>query len=696
MSTIHRSRPAGVEAAAPAVFRADIQGLRAIAVGLVVIYHLWPQRLTGGFIGVDVFFVISGFLITSHLLRHPPRKTSDFIAFWARRIRRLLPASLLVLVVTLLATRLVAPETLWSNVGKQVIAAALYAENWALGITNVDYLAADNAPTPVQHYWSLSVEEQFYVFWPLAIAFLWWLGLRWKKNSFMLLGLGIAAIILTSLTYSIYSTITNPGWAYFATTARVWELAIGGATALLVMRYPNVFGLRARIFMAWAGIFGILAAAILFDEATPFPGILAMIPVISTAAVIAAASTHKLSAHLLLSPKPMQFLGGISFSVYLWHWPIIILMPYVSGTLGWLDKTAALLLTLLLATLTKTFVEDRFRLGGTKSGSLPAFKFAAIGMAIVVAAGSAIVVESAVQTRVAQDRATAALSSNDVCFGAAAVVHGIEKCPTAQISSLIPQPAAAATDKSDAYADGCWSSQPYTDKPICTYGSGKKRVALVGNSHAGQWLPALQEIADTQDWTIDTYLIDRCNPTTTMLQFDATIKAENCLAYGKWVLEKTSAPNTYDMIVTSERQSLPVVGASWKQTESLAKAAYVDYLTEWEIAGLNVAVIKDPPYPGNSVPSIPDCIATNPDKLDRCSGTPEEWRWMDPLTDAAIELGSPTVKVVDLDEFFCIDGQCLPAIGSVITYFDGSHVTATYARSIAPFLERKLELIDWG
>lgn len=152
MSTIHRSRPAGVEAAAPAVFRADIQGLRAIAVGLVVIYHLWPKRLTGGFIGVDVFFVISGFLITSHLLRHPPRKAPDFIAFWARRIRRLLPASLLVLVVTLLGTRLVAPETLWSNVGKQVIAAALYAENWALGITNVDYLAADNAPTPVQHY----------------------------------------------------------------------------------------------------------------------------------------------------------------------------------------------------------------------------------------------------------------------------------------------------------------------------------------------------------------------------------------------------------------------------------------------------------------------------------------------------------------------------------------------------------------
>lgn len=694
LSIIQRSRPASVEKA-PKKFRTDIQGLRAIAVGLVVVYHLWPNSVTGGFIGVDVFLVISGFLITSHILRKPPQRPRDFGEFWARRIRRLLPASLLVLFVTLVATRLLAAETVWANVAKQVIASALYVQNWALAVTNVDYLAADSAPTPVQHYWSLSVEEQFYVFWPLAIALLWWLANRWRKSPNTVLGWGMTAIILASLAYSIHTTSTNPGWAYFATTARVWELAIGGITALFVYRFPRTIPTQLGLVMAWSGLLGIFAAAVLFDGATPFPGVAALLPVLATAFVLAAASTHKSSPNSFLSLRPMQFLGGISFSVYLWHWPLIVLLPYLSGSLGWLDKSFALLLTVALSTLTKTFVEDKFRLGDSVSGPAPAYKFAALGMAIVVAAGSLLLLQTTIQTKNAQERATAAVTSGDPCFGAAAIQQGLNNCPEPKIESLIPQPAAAASDKSDAYADGCWSSQPYEEKPICTYGSGKTRVALVGNSHAGQWLPTLQAIADDHDWTIDTYLIDRCNPTTVMLEFDAALKSENCLAYGQWTMDKTTAEGTYDLVITSARQSLPVAGASWKETESLAKSAYVDYLQSWDEAGLNVVVIKDPPYPGNSVKSVPDCIATNRENIDRCSGTPKEWYWMDPLTEAAASMESPSVQVVDLDKYFCHDERCLPVIGSVITYFDGSHVTATYARSLAPFLSAEIEDLEW-
>ncbi|KAM9863142.1 acyltransferase family protein [Leucobacter sp. BZR 635] len=670
--------------------------MRTIAVGLVVIYHVWPNSITGGFVGVDVFLVISGFLITSHLLKKPPRSFKDFTDFWARRIRRLLPASLLVLLVTVIATRLLAAETAWANLGKQVVASALYVQNWALAIANVDYLAAENAPTPVQHYWSLSVEEQFYLFWPLAIAFLIWLATRIRKSSDTALLVGMVAIIVASLTYSVYSTYTNPGWAYFATTARIWELAIGGLTALLVSRPWFRIGAVPGIVMAWAGVVGILITAVTFDGSTPFPGYSALLPVVSTALIILAASTHRYSPNIFLSLRPMQFLGGISFSVYLWHWPLLVLLPYVSGELGWVDNVFIVVATILLASLTKTFVEDRFRFGGASSDTRAAYRFAAFGMAIVVLAGSALVFESHTKTRIAQEQASNALASGDPCFGAAAMATGLEKCGPPDVDSLQLPPTAAATDKSDAYADNCWSSQPYTEKPVCNYGSGEKRVALVGNSHAGHWLPALQGVADAQGWTIDTYLIDRCNPTTVKLEFDAKVKADNCLAYGEWVLEKTTASGEYDMVITSERQSLPVAGATWEETEDLATEAYKSYLQQWADAGVKVVVIKDPPTPGGTVDSIPDCIATHPDELNMCSATKEEWHWMDPLMDAAVEMQSPLVKTVNFDDYFCDPtGQCLPIVGSVITYFDASHITATYARTISPFLNEQLNALQW-
>lgn len=693
MSTSQRAQELKPGTPVASKFRSDIQGLRAIAVALVVIYHLWPESVTGGFIGVDVFLVISGFLITSHLLRDPPRSVRDFTAFWARRIRRLLPASFLVLIVTLAATRFVAAETVWVNAGKQVIASALYVQNWVLGFMNVDYLAADNAPTPVQHYWSLSVEEQFYLLWPIVIALLFGLALRRNKSPYLILGWGMATIILASFSYSIYSTSTNPGWAYFATTTRIWELALGGATALYVSRRKHPIPTGIGIATAWVGVLGVFIAAVTFDGSTPFPGFAAALPVLATALVIAAASSHQYSPNTLLCFRPMQFLGDISFSVYLWHWPIIVLMPFVSGSLGWIDKSMALVVTVSLAALTKRFVEDRFRLGGASAGTRPAYKFAAAGMIAIVMAGSLLLFESKIRTQIGQDRANAAFTKGDPCFGAAALEHGLGKCPEPEIGTLIPQPAAAVEDKSEAYQDECWSNQPYVDRPICTYGSGTKRIALVGNSHAGQWLPALQAIAESQDWTIDTYLIDRCNPTTVKLEFDAEVKAENCLDYGRWAMKKTTVPGNYDMVVTSARQSLPVADATWKQTESLATDAYVDYLQLWTDAGIDVVVIKDPPYPGNTVSSIPECIAKNPNDLARCSGSLTDWYWMDPLSDAANRMKSPTVNIVDLDKYFCIERRCLPVIGSVITYFDGSHVTATYARTLAPYLAHELKHI---
>ncbi len=206
--------------------RADIQGLRALAVTLVLVYHLFPRSFTGGFVGVDVFFAISGFLITSHLLAHPPSTGSDLLTFWGRRIRRLLPASFLVLGTTLVGSWLVAPETQWANTAKQASAAALYVLNWVLARDSVDYLAAENAASPVQHFWSLSVEEQFYLGWPVLLLVIGLLvvALRGRVRPGILYAVGLGAVVGASLVWSVLATASQPASAYFVTTTRIWEL----------------------------------------------------------------------------------------------------------------------------------------------------------------------------------------------------------------------------------------------------------------------------------------------------------------------------------------------------------------------------------------------------------------------------------------------------------------------------------------
>ncbi len=214
--------------------RTDIQGLRAAAVLLVVVYHLHAAALPGGFVGVDVFFVISGFLITSHLVSRPPASAGALAAFWGRRVRRLLPASLVVLAATLVAVRLFSPETAWQATASDARAAALYVVNWALAGQAVDYLAADNAPTAVQHFWSLSVEEQFYFGWPLLVAGVALLARRRGTSTRTALAVAFGVVTAASFAWSVHLTQTNPAAAYFVTPTRVWELGAGGLLAVLV------------------------------------------------------------------------------------------------------------------------------------------------------------------------------------------------------------------------------------------------------------------------------------------------------------------------------------------------------------------------------------------------------------------------------------------------------------------------------
>ena len=669
-------------------FRADIQGLRALAVGIVLLYHLWPNRFVGGFIGVDVFFVISGFLITSHLIKSPPKNWRDVTDFWARRIRRLLPASLLVLFVVGVATYLVAPQSIWVDTGRQIFSAALYVVNWDFASSSIDYLAADNAQSPIQHFWSLSVEEQFYFVWPMLIGLAFLVGKKVGRPK-QIVGFTVFAVFVASLTFSVWYTIVQPAMAYFITPTRMWEMATGGLVAVFVI-YIRPERLPLSSLIGWVGLAGIVAGTFLIRADMPFPGYIAMLPVVSTALVILADSRGRFSVLPLLSLRPVQFLGDISYSVYLWHWPLIVLVPYLSeklGTtenLGRLDKAVIILFSIVVAWASTTWVENRFRKTSVLSTPKRTFGFAIVAMALVSALGLSQMWVSDRIVEQNKDNLEIAMSDPDSCLGAAALLPSAKNNPKCDdTESLQMEPAAAKNDKSKAYADGCWASEPYTDRPECTYGDGEKQVALVGNSHAGHWLPTLERLAEKNDWTITTFLASNCSISILPQDLGTPEGVKGCQDYSDWVVDRTTSGG-FDAVITSERQSTPLDGKSWEETEKEAPEGHRDILQSWVDAKLDVVVVRDTPYPGGDDIQVPDCVAKHEDELEECSGTPESWHWMDPLAASAKKIDSKHMSIIYPEDWFCPDGRCEPVIGGVITYFDTAHITATYAKTLAP------------
>jgi peptidoglycan/LPS O-acetylase OafA/YrhL len=683
------------QARQPADLRPDIQGLRAVAVSMVVAFHLAPRALTGGYTGVDVFFVISGFLITSHLFNHPPTTARDLGTFWARRIRRLLPASLLVLASTLVAARFVAPETQWEPTARQAAGAALYGVNWLLASDAVDYLAAENAPTAVQHFWSLSVEEQFYAGWPLLIGGLVLLAGLLRRRRASVVAIGLGAVVTLSFIYSVVHTHTSPSSAYFVTPTRIWELGAGGVLALVVA--PGVLGERRRLAqplagpVAWFGLVLIALTGLTYSSATPFPGYTALLPVLGTVLVIAANAPPSgvSSPARLLAARPVQWLGGVSYSVYLWHWPLVVLVPYATGRpIGLLSGSFVLLATLGLAGVTKRHVEDRFRFPAPGTRLRRPYVFAAAGMACVVAAAALQIIAVRHSEVAAQTKLAHALSSNDPCFGAAALDAG-KSCPAVAFDDVLPTPAQAAKDKSAAYAEiggrNCWAFSPNFPTIRCGFGprTGTANIALLGNSHAGQWLPALQPLARKHHWHIDTFLASQCAAAAVDQSLDTQAHTQSCRAWGTRTVDRIIARHP-DLVVFSNRISVSAVGHDLAGSQAPYRSGYAAVLERFATAGIPVLVLRDTPAPGTS---IPDCIASHEGDLTSCDGTREAWLPAEPAIAAVADTGSPLVRILDLTDRICGKTVCSAVVGGVITYFDGSHLTATYAHTLAPYLD---------
>lgn len=663
--------------------RDDIQGLRAVAVVLVVAYHLWPEAVPGGFVGVDVFFVISGFLITRNLVASPPRGRGDVIAFWGRRVRRLLPAAFLVLGTTLFLSRYLAPETDWIRTAHEAIASAFYVENWLLVQQATDYLSPDVSPTPVQHYWSLGVEEQFYLVWPLLLlgsawcANIWWRGRRMHPRTTA--RIAISLVLVLSFAYSLHATAADPSAAYFMTTTRIWELAAGG---LLATWIPPVAMPLTRALGAWIGIAMIGASALLLDSSMAWPGTGAVLPVLGAAGFIWSASGSRLSPGIVLGTQKAQWVGDASYSIYLWHWPLLVLAPLAVGRdLLQVDRIVVVALTLALAWFTLELVENRWRIPNPALPQKRTFQMAGVGAAGVMVIAAAQIV--GVQWTDRNVEASAGDLEVTQCYGAAAMEAGPETCPPSETAEVVPSPTRAMDDKAAAFTDGCLVTQQEAPR-TCTVGSGSTRVALVGNSHAAHWLPALSEIARTQDLTITTYLVSGCNTIDVTVQLRTAEDTAGCVRWSDAVMRGTVAAD-YDLIITSQLTAYPVQGLSAADSYAPWVRGYRSSLSSWTSSGTPVLVLRDTPYPKWTIPQVPACVLEHATDVSACEGAREDWLPPDPLADAAGSVAG--VQVADLSGYFCTETVCPGVIGGVLAYFDGSHLTTTFMRTMTPFLE---------
>ncbi|PQZ96759.1 hypothetical protein CQ017_16405 [Arthrobacter sp. MYb224] len=682
----------------PAVFRGDIQGLRAIAVGIVVLYHFWPTALPGGFVGVDVFFVISGFLITTHLIKRPPQNIKDVAQFWMRRVKRLLPASFLVILSALLGVWLLAPITLWQDWGFQAIAATFYFQNWYLATSKVDYLAEADSPSPFQHFWSLSGEEQFYLVWPILIGALIMAAVRfgWNRRNVALAGVGL--IFALSLGYSMYATATDAGTAYFSTFTRAWEFAAGALVAALGKRAYAAKNNVLSMLATWVGLAAIVFSALSFDGEMPFPGYIALLPVLGTALLLLAHSTHKWSPNKLLANRFMGFFGDNSYAIYLWHWPILILAPYVVADFGIAAQLGALALTLVLSVLTQKLVEVRFRKFIEVSKHFSAPRFLLAGSAtLALAAGAFYSMSGAIMEESKDISASVKRVSAQVgvdCFASNGLTDDCvaKKGIPDRYQQLAPAPIMAKEDKPDIYKDDCFAGQGdnYAERPVCSFGEGKIKIALVGNSHAGQWVPAVKSIAEKRGWALDTYLISRCAVMGEPQDYDEQASIDGCTEYAGWVTGEIEKED-YDLVISSSRQSLPVLGQDLAGSAEPAKKAFEKTLREWEGTGAQVAVIRDTPFPGSTVDNLPDCVAENEQRLGECSGAAEEWIPMDPQVDAVNSLDDPNIVALSMNDKFCRDETCHGVIGGVIAFWDHSHLSQTMAAHLATPLDARLK-----
>ena len=701
---------------APKEFRSDIEGLRAVAVLAVVLFHADVPGVGGGFVGVDVFFVISGFLITGLLWREVSTTgTVGLRHFYGARARRLLPASATVGIAIMVGAAVLLPVLQARSVIRDGIASALYVSNYWFALQGVDYLAASGPPSPFQHYWSLGVEEQFYLVWPPLIIATAWLIRRMRRRtkaealsskSPYLVVLALVAVV--SFVISLTITDVAPPVAFFSLPTRAWELAIGGLVALTAGRWRRLPPLPSGI-TGWVGLGLILLACNHLSPTTPYPGSAALLPVLGAALVIGAGcATPSQGCGRLLAMSPMRSIGRMSYSWYLWHWPLLgvalwSLAPVLGHTL--LLGLAAVLISGGLAALTLRFIENPLRFAAPlRRSALRSLALGGGATAVAVAVGVTLL-QVWVPTPVGRGPAAAPLTitiapvpagSTMEAYGAAVrqgftLVHAAVAASAelqAVPSNLNPPLADAMPQITLGASDDCFRGFFQVRQPECASGdtASTTTVAVVGDSNASMWSPAYQQIAAQQHWRLETMTKAAC-PLLDLPIINPALGREytECTQWRGQILARLHAEHPRLIVLSVMRRYGARYG--WRSGFTSYDPAWIDSLNrqvqQLRDTGASVLVLGPIPDPHTSVP---DCLTRHLYDATVCS-QPRSTA----VNDAGIAAESTATRTggghyADLTELFCISDRCPVIVGNTLVYRDENHVTDEYSRLLAPII----------
>jgi peptidoglycan/LPS O-acetylase OafA/YrhL len=680
-------------------FQADIEGLRGVAILAVVLYHC--GLLHGGFVGVDVFFVLSGFLIT-RLLWHEMRATGrvSFASFYARRARRLLPASILVIVATvIMSVHWLAPLAARS-VLHDARAASLYVANYRFAAQRTNYLAT-SAPSPLQHYWSLAVEEQFYAVWPLLMLGAFRLAHRSRQRNGPAVAKLLAVVGFVSFLWCWRLTSTSQPWAFFSLPTRAWELVVGALVGLGARRLRRLRP-SVAVWLGWLGLTAVGWSVVRFSSATAFPGVAALLPVVGTATVLVAGCAHPARGpHVLLERKPLQFCGHVSYAWYLWHWPVLVLAPIALGVeIGHAGNVALAALSLGLAVLTTEFVERpiRFspRLAAQPRPSLAiGAALTAVGVFATVGAATAVpslqghgtatvLLPRAGALRASSRSAPAAV--DPVSAEIVAAVH--ERVVPA---NLDPSLGHAAQDKAAPFLDGC--DNTFTDATVhrCTYANASSgtTVMLFGDSHAAQYFPAFDLIAQTRGWRLVVLTKATCPPFE--VQLFSPVLGRNFRECEQWreaALARIANEHPAIVVMAVARHYGPeyhfhVFGPEWL-------AGLRDTVARVHADGIPVMLLSPTPKPPWDVPT---CLSDHLDEATACA--PPRSQAIDAAGLAAERLATTEAggTYVDVTPWACASTICPAIVGNNLAYRDDNHFTTTFARWLATPLASSLDRV---
>ncbi len=697
----------------------------------MVAYHAGLSAIPGGYVGVDVFFVISGFLITDHLGRELAEKGGiSFGAFYARRARRLLPSALLVIGVTVAVSCVVLPPLQAMVVAKDGLANAFYVGNYRYALQATNYLSVGGPVSPLLNYWSLGVEEQFYLVWPalLFAASLVWLHNSTRTNGaaprkakplFSAVFVAMALLAAGSLAFSIWLTRANEPWAFFSLPTRAWELAVGGLLALVAPRLGRLTAVGTAL-LSWAGVGAIVFAAVTFTSATPFPGTAALVPVAGAAAVVAGGCARpRLGAVWLLGLRPMQLIGRVSYTWYLWHWPALVLAPYIVGhRLSTWGNVAVCGLALVLAGLTTMLLERPLQrapwlarprrtllLVVGLSGALAATIVLSTA-ALPSLTGSGHASAGALSRQhLASALGGAENTTNPAAAAAQSLTNQVQTDVAQSVgtqdvpANLTPTLADAASDEAAPFVDGCFNS--FTDNSVnaCNYGDvsapPSKTVVLFGDSHALMWFPAFDSLANEYGWHLIAQSKATCPPIDiTVYSPDLGGWYTGCNQWRAAVVARIQALHPALVVIGFSREyGIPddrvvVDGAAWIQGLS-------SMMTTLRATGAQVVLMGDVPYPQSGL--VPDCLSAHLTDATACT-MPKQYPYFNPSGVGQEEAAAAAAGAgyIDTQPWFCAGNTCAVIVNNILVYRDDNHITDTYASWLTPVIGADLEVATKG